>query len=172
MSQAALDHTQIKGWGIDADPKNDPTYPMRHRGSAQQESPDWQRPQQQHETVEVLHSIERPGLTAVFGTALPPAGLSGIIRRFAFRFSESSYAHWLPLMLADRVNEVEGLLDDLMRGRLPNVFLEMGWRAEWKYNRARFLQRIGAAAVIATAAVMAARRRRRRNPLISLLRAF
>ena len=25
------DHSHIKGWGIDADPKNDPTYPMKNR---------------------------------------------------------------------------------------------------------------------------------------------
>ncbi len=45
--------------------------------------------------VEVLHSNERPHLTAVFGTSSPPSGLSGSIRRFAFRYSESSYGHWL-----------------------------------------------------------------------------
>ena len=42
-----------------------------------------------------------------------------MIRRFAFKYSESSYGHWLPLMLADRVNKVEGVLDDLSTATSP-----------------------------------------------------
>ena len=52
--------------------------------------------------------IERPDVTAVFGTSTPPAGLSGMLRRVAFNYSESSYLLWLPLMLADRIGIVEG----------------------------------------------------------------
>ena len=44
-----------------------------------------------------------------------------MIRRIAFRYSESSYGHWLPLMLADRVSVVEGVLGDLKHGHVPNV---------------------------------------------------
>src|SRR3712207_7840697 len=47
---------------------------------------------------------------------------------FAFGYSESSYGHWLPLMLADRVGVVEGVLGDLKQGHLPNVFAEGGWK--------------------------------------------
>lgn len=59
------------------------------------------RPEQQPVTVEVLHSNERPNITAVFGTSTPPAGLSGVIRRYAFKQRELGYGHWLPLLLAD-----------------------------------------------------------------------
>jgi hypothetical protein len=31
MENLAKDYSHIKGWGVDADPKNDPTYPMKHR---------------------------------------------------------------------------------------------------------------------------------------------
>ena len=109
MEHTPIDPTQIKGWGVDADPKNDPTYPMKRRTDAEQKGYTWERPPQQPETVEVLHSNERPNVTAVFGTVSPPAGLSGMLRRFAFKYSESDYGHWLPLMLADRVGEVEGM---------------------------------------------------------------
>ncbi|MFC5408226.1 hypothetical protein ACFPMF_02820 [Larkinella bovis] len=130
--------SQIKGWGIDADPKNDPTYPIRHRsedtdGPNEQRGYSWPRPTQQPVNVEVLRSIERPSVSAVFGTSTPPSGLSGAIRRYAFKFSESEYGHWLPLILADRVNVVEGILDDLKRGHIPNIFAEKGWKAEWKH---------------------------------------
>jgi hypothetical protein len=69
-------------------------------------------PEQQPVRVEILHSTERPGLTPVFGTAVPPSGLSGVMRRRAFRHSENDLRHWLMLLAADRVNVVEGLLED------------------------------------------------------------
>src|SRR5690606_2211231 len=106
----------IPGWGMDADPENDPTYPMKHYTGADHNRLNYTRAPQQPQTVEVLHSIERPGITRVFGTAVPPSGLSGVLRRYAFRFSEGSSGHWLTLILADRVNVVEGILDDLAHG--------------------------------------------------------
>ncbi len=145
--------SQIKGWSVDVDRKNDPTYPMKHRNDGEHAGYGWERPPQQPITVEVLHSNERPDLTAVFGTSTPPSGLSGAIRRFAFRYSESSYGHWLPLMLADRVNVVEGVLGDLKHAHVPNVFAERGWKAEWKHNKTSLLRRILVRAVLASTAV-------------------
>src|SRR5918912_1462709 len=153
MQPAIIDPTQVPGWGIDANPANDPTYPMKHRTNGEHAGYTWERPPQQPATVEVLHSNERPNLTAVFGTSTPPAGLSGMLRRFAFKYSESSYGHWLPLMLADRVGVVEGYWEDLSRGHVPNVFAERGWKAEWKHNRKGLLTRVAAGAVLATAAI-------------------
>ena len=153
MEQTLIDPTQVKGWGVDADPKNDPTYPMKHRNDGEQKGYTWERPPQQPEQVEVLHSNERPNLTAVFGTSTPPSGMSGMLRRHAFRYSESSYGHWLPLMLADRVGEVEGVLDDLGRGYVPNIPGELGWKAEWKHNRQSLVTRIVVGVVLVSAAV-------------------
>ena len=153
MEHTAKDPSQIKGQGVDADPKNDPTYPMKHRTDGEHAGYAWERPQQQPITVEVLHSNERPDVTAVFGTSTPPSGPSGAIRRLAFRYSESSYGHWLPLMLADRVSVVEGLVGDLKQGRVPNVLAERGWNAEWKHNRTSLLRRILVRAVLVSAAL-------------------
>ncbi|HEX8464369.1 MAG TPA: hypothetical protein VF627_07105 [Abditibacterium sp.] len=154
--QHAPDTSQIKGWGVDADPKNDPTYPMKHRNDGEHAGYSWERPAQQPADVEVLHSNERPNLTAVFGTVAPPSGLSGMLRRFAFKFSESSFAHWLPLMAADRVGVVEGIVSDLGHGHIPNLFAELGLKAELKHNRKEFLTRvgIGAAFLVATVAYL------------------
>ena len=154
MEHTPKDHSQINGWGVDADPKNDPTYPMKNRNNYELAGYKWERPPQQPIAIEVLHSNERPDVTSVFGTSTPPAGLSGAIRRFAFRYSESSYGHWLPLMLADRVGVVEGVLADLERGRVPNVFAERGWKAEWKHNRTSLIGRILVRAVLVSAAVV------------------
>ena len=128
-------YKQINGWGIDADPENEPTYPMKKYTGDDHKRLNWERPIQQPATVEVLKSNERPTLSAVIGTSTPPSGLSGALRRYAFKYSESSYGHWLPLVLADRINVVEGIIDDLKRGHVPNIFAERGWNAEWKYNR-------------------------------------
>jgi hypothetical protein len=153
MEDTAKDPSQIKGWGVDADPRNDPTYPMKNRNNGEHAGYSWERPQQQPITIEVLHSNERPNVTSVFGTSTPPSGLSGVIRRIAFRYSESSYGHWLPLMLADRVSVVEGVLGDLKHGHVPNVFAERGWNAEWKHNRTSLVRRILVRAVLVSAAV-------------------
>lgn len=159
-----IDTARVPGWGVDADRKNDPTYPMKQRTNAEHLGYVWERPAQQRPTVEVLHSNERPNLSATFGTSTPPRGLSGVLRRFAFRFSESSYGHWLPLMLADRVAVLEGIGADVMRGRVPNFFAERGGRAEWRYNRAAYIQRRAVKAVVwgvAIAALVAWTRRER-----------
>ena len=160
MEHKVKDPSQIKGWGVDADPKNDPTYPMKHRTDGEHAGYSWERPPQQPITVEVLHSNERADVTSVFGTSTPPSGLSGAIRRFAFGYSESSYGHWLPLVLADRVSVVEGTLDDLKQGHFPNVFAERGWRAEWQLNRTSLVRRILIRVVLVSAAVAYFRSRR------------
>jgi hypothetical protein len=153
MERTARDFSEIKGRGVDADPKNDPTYPMKSRNDGEHAGYSWERPPQQPITVEVLHSNERPDVTAVFGTSTPPSGLSGVLRRLAFRYSESSYGHWLPLVLADRVGVVEGVLGDLKRGQVPNIFAERGWTAEWKHNRTSLVRRVLLRACLVSAIV-------------------
>ena len=148
------DHSDIPGWGIDADPKNDPTYPIKKRTDEEQAGYSWERPSQQHEDIEVLRSIERNNLTATFGTSVPPSGLSGMIRRKAYGKSESSYGRWLPLVLADRIGVFEGILEDLSHGHLPNFFAERGWQSEWRYNRTSFVLKTAATAAVTAAVVV------------------
>lgn len=147
------DYSHIKGWGIDADPKNDPVYPMKKRTNEEHEGYAWERPEQQPENVEILKSVERPNLTAAFGTASPPQGINGEIRKVAFRYSESSYGRWLPLVLADRIGAFEGIIDDLKKGHVPNVFAERGWGAEWKYNKKNFLLKMALATAATAVAI-------------------
>ena len=161
MEQPRIDPSQVRGWGVDADPENDPTYPMKKRNNGEHAGYAWERPPQQRTDVEVLHSNERPNLTAVFGTSTPPVALSGVIRRLAFKYSESSYGHWLPLMLADRVNMVEGVLDDLARGHIPNLIDELGWKAEWRHNRKSLVTRVAVGALVTSVAVAYLTRKRR-----------
>jgi hypothetical protein len=157
------DHSHINGWGIDADPDNDPTYPMKKRTNDEHEGYAWERPQQQSNEVEILKSVERPNLTAVFGTASPPEGINGAIRKFAFRYSESSYGRWLPLVLADRVGAFEGIIDDLKNGYVPNIFAERGWGAEWKYNKKGFLLKAAVAVAVTAVTISALSKKKKKN---------
>lgn len=143
MTKAMVDTSTIPGWGVDAEPDNNPTWPIRHIEN-QTRGLTWERPAQQSTKVEVLRSIEHNRLPAVIGTSTPPSGLSGMIRRYAFRRSESDWWHWLLLMGADRINVVEGVVEDLAKGKVPNVPAEMGAQAEWKHNKAGFALKAGA----------------------------
>ncbi len=129
----------IQGWGIDMDPRDRPAYPMWNRtentGSHYTEET---IPMQEIKFKE-LQSIEVPEMTPVFGQTVPPTGLSGMIRKFAFQYGEGSFGHWLPLILADRVNMFEGIIDDLLHLRVPNFWKEMGLGSELKYNRKNFV---------------------------------
>ncbi|HLS57293.1 MAG TPA: hypothetical protein VK052_14545 [Zeimonas sp.] len=126
---------RIPGWGSDLDPARRPGVP---RDKAPEIGRETLYPpiEQQVPEVRIHKSTEHARLTPVFGTACPPSGLSGRLRDFAYRFSEGRLAHWMMLMLADRVDVVEGLADDLARGYVPDFVRETGIATEWRYNRA------------------------------------
>lgn len=161
LANSPKDH--IKGWGIDANDDNDPTYPMKEWNGADHQRFNYPKPPQQPITVEVLHSIERPGVSRVFGTSTPPKGLSGVIRRWAFQQNESTYLRWVPLVLADRIGVVEGYIEDFTHGVIPNPFAERGWQSEWKYNRKGFLQTAAIAAGVTAAVVLLLKQRSKRS---------
>jgi len=155
----------IPGWGMDADPENDPTYPMKHANGADHQRLHYEKAPQQPVDMEILHSIERPGITRVFGTSTPPSGLSCAIRRYAYKYSEAKATHWMSLILADRVNVVEGRLEDLKNGHIPNLWAERGLGAEWKYNRAGLIKKFAATAIVLTAAVLLLSRKNKHDLL-------
>jgi hypothetical protein len=99
----------------------------------------------------------------VFGTSTPPSGVSGVIRRAAFRWSESNWMHWLLLMGADRINVVEGVAQDLARGKIPNIPAEMGARAEWQHNKKGFFTKTAILLAVTGGAVALVQSRRSRK---------
>jgi hypothetical protein len=154
------DYKKIPGWGMDADPENEPTYPMKEYTGDDHNRINYERSEQQPQSVEILMSNERPAITRVFGTSVPPTGLSGMIRRYAFQHSEDRYRHWIPLILADRVNMIEGLIEDIKGGQFPNIIKERGWAMEWKYNRSGVIKK--AATVTLTGLVLFALLKRKK----------
>lgn len=130
---------KIPGWGVDADLEKRPYKPV-HRPQ-KNTGAHWAKPEPQKSEVEILKSIERPTLSAVYGTNNPPRGLSGIIRRWAFKSSEGNFSHWLPLMLADRIDFIEGMFEDIAHGKMPRL-LGDGYAIDYKYNKKKFYSRV------------------------------
>jgi hypothetical protein len=49
----------------------------------------------------------------------------------------------------------------LKRGHIPNIFAEMGWKSEFKYNRAGALRKIAVTSALMTIAVCLLKQKRR-----------
>jgi hypothetical protein len=94
---------RIPGWGADLDPADRPSHPKLQYPA--DTGAHWDFPERQPGSEGREHSIEHAFVTPVFGTAQPLHGLSGAIRRYAYaRFSEGRLAHWLLLIVGDRVD--------------------------------------------------------------------
>jgi hypothetical protein len=128
---------RIPGWGADLDPADRPSHPKLNY------APDttgahWEFPDRQPEKWARERSIEHAFLTPVFGTAQPPTGLSGAIRKFSYaRYSEGRSAHWLLLILADRVDAWENHLRSFLTLRPDNPITETGVLSEFTHHGLR-----------------------------------
>ncbi|NKX52306.1 hypothetical protein HER39_17365, partial [Arthrobacter deserti] len=122
--------SRIPGWGADLDPKDRPSVP---RGRFDLEAgAHWDFPVRQEEEWPRERSIEHKFLTPVFGTATPPRGLSGVLRKYAYRYSEGRAAHWLILVAADRADAWENHLKSFLTLRPDNPITETGVLSEFK----------------------------------------
>ena len=125
---------RIPGWGADLDPKDRPSVP-RERFDPGASGAHWDFPERQPEKWPRERSIEHAFLTPVFGTSCPPTGLSGAIRKYAYRrYSEGRAAHWLLLIAADRVNSVEANLASMVSRRPDNPITETGILSEFSHH--------------------------------------
>ncbi len=124
---------RIPGWGADLDPADRPAFPREQPGIPT--GAHWDLPEQQQPQGFRERSVEHERLTPVFGTAQPLHGASGAIRRLAYtRYSEGQTAHWLLLVLGDRVDAASAHLRSLFTRRpdepvtLSGVLGERGHR--------------------------------------------
>jgi hypothetical protein len=108
---------RIPGWGVDLDPADRPSYPkLRYDPDAT--GAHWRFPERQPGAEGRERSIEHAFVTPVFGTAQPLHGVSGAVRRLAYRrFSEGRLAHWLLLVVGDRIDAGGAHLRSLASGR-------------------------------------------------------
>ncbi|WP_138759191.1 hypothetical protein [Modestobacter altitudinis] len=121
---------RIPGWGVDLDPADRPSHPKLQYAPGTTGA-HWQFPDRQPGSEGREHSIEHAFVTPVFGTAQPLHGLSGAIRRLAYaRFSEARLAHWLLLVLGDRVDAWGSHLRSFATLHPDNPITETGVRTE------------------------------------------
>jgi hypothetical protein len=125
---------RIPGWGADLDPADRPSHPKL------QYAPDttgahWRFPDRQPGSAGRERSIEHAFVTPVFGTAQPLHGVSGAIRRLAYvRFSEGRLAHWLLLIVGDRVDAWGSHLRSFGTLHPDNPITETGVRSELSHD--------------------------------------
>ncbi|HEU5077458.1 MAG TPA: hypothetical protein VFU02_24870 [Polyangiaceae bacterium] len=93
---------------IDADKARRPGNPME-REPAPIANAHWLEPDQQPAVPGLLIDPNRK-LTATFGTQHPPRGLSGVLRRAAYRMPDYRAKRWAMLILADRIEALEAKL--------------------------------------------------------------
>jgi len=127
---------RIPGWGADLDPADRPSYPKER---AVQTGAHWVFPEAQSDPDgRRERSIEHGRLTPVFGTAQPLHGVSGVIRRLAYRrYSEARAAHWLLLLVADRVDAGGAHLRSLASSRPDDPVTQSGVLAERRWSPLR-----------------------------------
>jgi hypothetical protein len=102
MEMTEKPHFKPQPEAVDRDPSSRPGVPMYKARTTEVAT---NLPiEQQPETVPVFIGVEVGRLTPVFGTAVPPRGLSGLIRRKAYNIPEHSARRWMLLMLGDRVD--------------------------------------------------------------------
>jgi hypothetical protein len=132
---------RIPGWGVDLDPMDRPSVPQEQFDPGLNGA-HWEFPERQPELMPRERSVEHKFLTPVFGTTCPPRGLSGILRRYAYRrYSEGRAAHWLILMGADRVDAWEHHLQSFLTLRPDNPITETGVLSE--FTRHGYRSRVG-----------------------------
>lgn len=121
---------RIPGWGVDLDPADRPSVPkLSWRDDLT--GAHWDLPEQQPEQWPRERSIEHGRLTPVFGTSCPPKGVSGALRKLAYRrWSEAQLAHWLVLIAADRVDAWGSHVRSFATLRPDNPVTETGVRGE------------------------------------------
>lgn len=112
------------GRGVDGPPERRPGVPMKADPHLAEGAEPGGPPRQGSDEAH-LRRAGLPRLTPVYGTAQPPKGLSGVMRRAAYRIPEHSAAHWMMLLSADRLDILE---DRLTNGLGPDTLGAMGRR--------------------------------------------
>ena len=107
---------------VDADPSRRPGVPKERSPKP------WRNsrfpPERMHaEPSAPKHGRPNKPMPPVFGTAVPPRGLSGEIRKLAYRYPDHYVRHWQLLLLGDRVDSWETRAKRYLPVALPLVAL-------------------------------------------------
>ncbi len=102
------------GFGVDTSPQARPGVPMYAPRPRAPEASEWHVPARQAGGEQHLKRAGLKRITPVFGTATPLHGVSGVMRRLAYRYPEDLARRWMMLLVADRVDLVEDRVGGLL----------------------------------------------------------
>lgn len=109
-------------YGVDEPARNRPGIPMEAKNPPETGA-HATAPTRQQSAGKHFHRKGLDQLTPVYGTAQPPKGLSGTMRKLAYDIPEHSAIHWGILLAADRVDVLE---DRLAHGFGPDTVNAIG----------------------------------------------
>jgi hypothetical protein len=114
MTQSSEDIVRHASAAPDQNPLDRPGVPQEINPPAPLANAHWLEPDQQRSDAQPLIGHGRK-LTPVYSIENPPRGLSGAIRRLAYRVPDYRPRRWLLLMLADRIDVLESNPTKLIR---------------------------------------------------------
>ena len=106
MPPTQHERSKLIGWGADRAPESRPGVPAEIQPPRPIGNAHWAVPEHQVSFAVPLVGHNRR-LTPVYSTKHPPRGLSGALRRAAYRVPDYRSRRWLLLMLADRIDVLE-----------------------------------------------------------------
>jgi hypothetical protein len=104
MPEKRIEGGRPAGRGVDAAPAARPGVPRER--PARGVGAWWRRAERQRGAGAPSRQGLRPA-TAAFGTGQPPRGLSGLLRRAAYRIPEHRASRWALLLAGDRLDVLE-----------------------------------------------------------------
>jgi hypothetical protein len=90
-------------WGVDRDRSRRPGVPMERKDPRPMPNTRFPPERQRGEPASPMHGRPNKTPPPVFGTATPLHGLSGLVKRLAYRLPDHKPSHWLLKMFGDRV---------------------------------------------------------------------
>ncbi|MDC0714111.1 hypothetical protein POL68_36940 [Stigmatella sp. ncwal1] len=128
-----MQNSMIKGRGVDAAPEQRPGVPMETEPQplAGAQSPI----AQQHADVPVFKHGGRARMPPVYGTAIPPKGMSGVVRKLAYHYPDHWTRHWMMLLAADRMDVWEHRILRFLPAGLAVVSVAAIGGLTWKLSR-------------------------------------
>jgi hypothetical protein len=123
MTEQTLAHAPVRrppGAGVDLDPSRRPGVPKMH---APAPLPHTHYPPERQRSDVTVFMRRGKALPPVFGTAVPPRGLAGLVRKAAYTYPDHAMRHWTMLLLADRVDLWEHRARKVTRVAAPALAL-------------------------------------------------